>query len=304
MSAANDCNCACPTPEFVAIPGTQGNAGAAGTNGTDGTPAFTYSVGVSAPDTFNKAATGILVNVVDGSMFSEGMPVVIQGAGDSGDIGGATPGYFTVTAAAANLLTLTYLNVAQNMNGSGVANGMLITIGNPTPAVGTLPNALTDAASGGTAGDIIAAGVGISELVIPATLITGGTGAANIVDAITPGFNFKILQWSYVTAVAGVTGVGRVFNMQITGVGVSTVLSTITLAAANTTTLGSKVDGLAISGDNTGAPAATFSIVVANGGTAFTLGSGFFVVRIQNMDTADAIKSISTDINTLITALT
>jgi len=51
MSAATDCNCACPTPTITHIPGETGAAGAAGTNGTNGVNAYTTltTLGLTLP---------------------------------------------------------------------------------------------------------------------------------------------------------------------------------------------------------------------------------------------------------------
>jgi hypothetical protein len=119
------------------------------------------------------------------------------------------------------------------------------------------------------------------------------------------GYKFRVVAWSYVSAVVGATGLNRVFNMEINATDVSTVASTITLSAANTTPEGFKVAGsTTIAGANTGSATDTFSIEVVAGGTAFTAGSGFFLVTIQNMDMADATAHLSEAVNNLITALT
>ena len=43
---------------------------------------------------------------------------------------------------------------------------------------------------------------------------------------------------------------------------------------------------------------------MAAGGTAFASGAGYFVIKIQNLDQADAIAILSDHVNDLITALT
>lgn len=158
-------------------------------------------------------------------------------------------------------------------------------------AVRTTTAPVTDS-TGGAAQAAAAAGVGIYNLVIPHT-IPAGTSVGEVITAITIGHKFKILGWSFVTDVPGVgTGASRVYNMEIGTTDVGTVPSTCTLTEASTSDKGELTAGTAVSGANTGAANATFSIELATGGTAFTAGSGAFVVQIQNMDTADAFAGI------------
>ena len=156
----------------------------------------------------------------------------------------------------------------------------------------TNPDTITDNTTG-AASTTLAAGAGVTTLTFPYSMLAG-TGAAEVVTNYVLGYKFKILSWSFVTAVAGVgAAASRVFNMEIVGTDVGTVPSTITLIEAGTATVGSLTAGTAVSGANTGSAAEAFSIEVANGGTQFTAGSGYFLVRVQNMDTADAVASLT-----------
>ena len=160
-----------------------------------------------------------------------------------------------------------------------------------TTAVRTTTAPVTDS-TGGAAQAAAAAGVGVYVLAIPCTL-PAGTSVGEVVTAYTIGHKFKILGWSYATAVAGVgAGASRVFNMEIGTTDVGTTPSTCTLTEASTSDIGELTAGTAVAGANTGAANATFSIEVATGGTAFTAGSGMFLVQIQNMDTADTFAGI------------
>lgn len=295
MSEPSNCNWCFPNPEVVLVPGTEGGDGIDGAAGAAGADAFTYADGTAGP--FNKGDTGITLTVADSTGFAVGCIVAIENAS-----GGASVGYFTLTAKTLHQMTLTYLDIAANTDASSVADGALISQAGPQFGVGTLPNAIVDS-SGGTASDAIAAGVGIRTVALPVTLAVGGTGAADALTEYIFGHAFKILAWTYVAAVAGATGLNRVFNMEINTTDVSTVVSTITLSAANTGTVGAKVDGGAISGAQTGAAGDSFSIEVANGGTAFTAGSGFFLVKYQNLDDVNAFASLADHTNDLITAL-
>lgn len=170
---------------------------------------------------------------------------------------------------------------------------------NDTLADGTTIGAALTDNSTGSAGDTIAAGVGIYELTIPVTLPTGGTTAVDQLTTFTPGHKFKILAWSYVEAVAttGTTS-SRVYNMEIGTTDVGTVPSTVTITTASAA-VGRVIAGTAVSGANTGTSADTISIEVAASGTTHDAGSGAFVIRVQNMDTADAVASLAAKINTL-----
>lgn len=161
--------------------------------------------------------------------------------------------------------------------------------------------ALTDNTTG-TASDTLAAGVGIFELSIPHTFI-GGTSAVESVTNLTLGFNFKILSWSFVTEVLLVGALGsRVANLEINSTDVGSPASTCTIPIANAA-VGTVTAATTISGNNTGNTTDTISLEIAAGGTAFTAGSGTFVIRIQNMDTANALASLADKINDIRSAL-
>lgn len=159
-----------------------------------------------------------------------------------------------------------------------------------TTAVRTTTAPVTDS-TGGAAQAAAAAGVGIQTLCIPHTFI-GGTSAVEPITAYTPGYKFKILSWAFVPSVLLVGASGsRVANMEIGTTDVGTTPSTCTILEANAA-VGVVTAGTAVAGANTGTSSDTFSIEIASGGTAFSAGSGTFIVRIQNMDTADALAGI------------
>jgi hypothetical protein len=168
------------------------------------------------------------------------------------------------------------------------------------------PPAAVDYSALTTAGAVVnlaaATGVGISVLAFPHTFI-GGTAAVQPVTAYIIGYKFRLVSWCWVNEVLLVgAGGSRVANMVIGAVPVGAP-STITIDVA-TPTVGAKISGTAFASANTGSASDTFSIQIANGGTAFTAGSGTFLVLIQNMDTADAVASLAKHVNDLITALT
>ncbi len=149
----------------------------------------------------------------------------------------------------------------------------------------------------------IAAGVGRSQIFIPHTWI-GGTAAVEPVTTLVIPYKFKLISWNFVTNVALVGAAGsRVANMEIGAVDVGTVPSTCTILIA-ATAVGTVTAGTAIAGAQTGNAGDNISIEIQNGGTQFTAGSGTFVIDIMNLDTADAIASLSDHVNDLIASLT
>lgn len=174
----------------------------------------------------------------------------------------------------------------------------------PTDRAGVYGNAVVQPASSsqaaitdsttGTAGTTLAATVGVQTIPIPLTsLVTGiGTGAMDLLTTYTPGFKFKLLAVDWVTTLAGTgSGATQAFNLKIGSTATTGGVCTVTLAS--TATVGAITAGTAISALNTGSSADTISLVKAGSGTVFTAGAGYFVIRIQNMDTADAFASLA-----------
>lgn len=147
--------------------------------------------------------------------------------------------------------------------------------------------------STGTAGSTFAAGVGISHIIhVPRPNVDWGTSAIDMITTITPGYKFKILGLDFVTTVAGTgAGASQVFNLEIGTTNVTGGVCTVTLAS--TDTIGKITAGTAVTAANTGTASDTISLEMAASGTAFTAGSGYFVIKIQNMDTADAVASLA-----------
>lgn len=161
----------------------------------------------------------------------------------------------------------------------------------------TVGGAITDNTTGSAAATW-AAGVGVMDISIPHTFI-GGTSAVEPLTNWTPGFKFKVLSWDFVTEVALVGASGsRVANLEIGTTDVGTVVSTCTVPIANAA-VGTVTAATAVAGANTGTAADTLSLEIASGGTAFSAGSGTFHVRIQNMDTADAMAKVAAQLNLL-----
>jgi len=295
MSAASDCNCACPTPTITEIPGSTGATGAAGTNGTNGVNAYTLTAGVAGP--FDKGDT-VAFTVDSTAWASVGLVIYVEDAG-----------YFEVTIVAANQFTGVYLDVAANADATSIANDKLVSPAGPQFAPAALPAAVvyTALTAAGAVNNLaVAAGVGNSTLTIPLTSLATGLGALAI-DLLTDyviDYKFKILKFDFVTTVAGTgAGASQIFNLEISGVNVT---NTLTVNLASTAAIGQKSIGSPnpIVALNDGAAGANISIEMAAGGTVFTAGAGYFLIEIQNMDTADAVASLSDHVNDLITSLT
>lgn len=159
--------------------------------------------------------------------------------------------------------------------------------------------ALTNSTTG-TAGTTLAAGVGVSTVTIPLTSLATGlsTSAIDLLTNYTPGYRFKVLGFAFVTTVAGTgTSASQVFNLEIGTTNLTGGVLTLTLASQ--ATIGTVTSATAITAANVGTSTDTISIEMAAGGTVFTAGAGYFVLTIQNMDTADAVSSLATLANAL-----
>ena len=183
-------------------------------------------------------------------------------------------------------------------SGSGSTYTQTYTTANRTIANAT-GVAVTDSGTG-TDGGAIAAGVGLYTLTVPFTWVAGA-GALDVCSAYVLGHKFKIMSWSWVdggTVLVGSSG-SRVANMEIGIVDVGTTPSTCTVVQASTAP-GRKIDGTTVTGANTGSATDTFSIELAASGTEITAGNGAFLVKIQNMDVADAFAALAAEVVNLI----
>lgn len=151
---------------------------------------------------------------------------------------------------------------------------------------------ITDS-SAGTASASIAAGVGKQTFCHPLTSLATGlsTAAIDILTAYTPGYKFKILGFEFVTTVAGTgASASQVFNIEIGTTNVTGGVLTLTLASQ--ATIGVVTAATAVTAANTGSATDTISIEMAASGTVFTAGAGYFVIKLQNMDVADAFATL------------
>lgn len=155
--------------------------------------------------------------------------------------------------------------------------------------------AVTDS-SGGTDGGAIAAGVGISYLSFYINLAT--LTDADQITAFTPGFKFKILAMDFIVHVPVTTGSkASTLNLEIGTTNLTG--GVVALTSANCTPRGAIVAGTAVTAANTGTSADTVSLE-ATSTTAFAEGTGWLMVKIQNMDTADAFAALAAEVTNLI----
>jgi hypothetical protein len=153
--------------------------------------------------------------------------------------------------------------------------------------------------STGTAGDTIAAGAGVETVALFLNLVDIADG--DLLTTYTPGYAFKVLAADFRVAKPATTAdKAATLNLEIGTTNVTG--GEIALTSANCTPKGAAVAGAAITAANTGAANATIS-VEASSTTAFAEGTGWLFLKIQNMDTANAIASLADKQNDLLTLL-
>lgn len=303
MSQAANCNCPCPDPEVVEIPGSPGADGADGAAGTNGINAFTVTtLDFTLPGSAGPVAGAISVGV--SSWASIGQVLIITNAFDD-----TQWAHFRVlTIPGSTSFTLDWLDYPGD-----VAAGTTFTVGSTVSPSGVLaalavplPTAV-DYSALTTAGAVdnqnVAAGVGLTTLTFEFDLATLTTGASEILTNYTPGYAFKIFAVDFVVTDPGVgAGATQTINMEIGSTNLTG--GVVNPTEANTATQGALVAGTAVTANNVGTAASTISIEVAAGGTIFTAGTGILLVKIMNLDTANAVAALADHINDLITSLT
>ncbi len=288
MSAVANCDCPCPTVTVTEIPGSPGLDGSEGTPGSDGISSFSFlSAAFDVPAVGNTETIFLLTT----AWMGVGQNIFIPGAG-----------YFqTVSFPGATSAVVTYLAYPENTHtGETIASGTLVTPAGVMPVV-TGITALTDS-TGGTPSDTLAAGVGITTLSFPIQLAAMTTAAADLVTNYVPGYAFKILAISYTTTTIGAgASASQVLNMEIGTTNLTG--GVLTLLLADTDTLGELKAATTITAANVGTATDSISVEVAAGGTVFTAGAGIILIKIQNLDDANAIASLSDHFNDLLAQL-
>ncbi len=300
MSRAGNCDCPCPDPEVVTIPGAPAEPCVPCADGDPGINAFT----ITTADVLLPAAAGPVVlatTVGVSSWASIGQVIFISD--------GTNWGHFRVlTIPSAQSFTLSWLDYPGDAVGTTIiASGATVSPSGVLAALAVpLPTAV-DYSALTTAGAVdnlnVAAGVGVTTLTFAFDLASLTTGATEVLTNYTPGYKFKILAVDFVVTTPGVgAGATQTLNVEIGSTNLTG--GVINPTEANTATRGALVAGTAVTANNTGTAASTISIENAAGGTVFSAGLGIILIRIQNMDTADAVAALADHINDLITSLT
>jgi hypothetical protein len=160
------------------------------------------------------------------------------------------------------------------------------------------PAKLTDSTTG-TAGTSLAAGAGVHTVSLPVTLANVASG--DVLTNYTPGYAFKVLATHFaVTTAVTTASKAATLNLEIGTTDVTG--GSVALTSANCTPLGAVVAGSSVTAANTGTSSDTIS-VEASGVTAFAEGAGVLLIRLQNMDTANAVASVNASVNKVLDSL-
>lgn len=154
--------------------------------------------------------------------------------------------------------------------------------------MGNTDNTLVDS-SGGTPGLTLASTLGIYTVSFYFQLAHIADG--DMLTSYAPSHAFKILAVNWRTQKAATTASkATTLNLEIGTTDLTG--GVVALTSANCTPAGAAVAGSAVTDNNTGVTASSFSIE-ASSTTAFVEGTGWLLVRIQNMDTVNAIASLA-----------
>lgn len=298
MSTLNDCCSPCASSVApVNIVGSQGPAGVDGLDGANGVNAFTTVV-----NPFNVPAgvgLNVAITVVNSSWMVVGQCVVI-GQPPGGALANPGPATFRVFSVGVGSFVGTWLDAPGDV-AAGTAISALCGV-SPAGSTTSLSIAQLIDNSGGTIGGIITPTVGITTLTWHYDLVNLTT-SDDLTDYFL-GYAFKILSIDWVTTTPS-TGVNHATQIAIDINATPTTGGIISLTSANTATKGSLVLGSAITANNIGTATGANSIITLRSVEAnhFVDGDGTIIVRIQNLDTRDALASIVSKLNTCIATL-
>jgi hypothetical protein len=147
---------------------------------------------------------------------------------------------------------------------------------------------LTDSTTG-TASTTLAAGAGV--MTVPLYVNLADITAGALLTTYVPGYAFKVLGVSFGVEKAATTA-AKLATITPAITGVSITGGVLALTSANCAPQGTVVAGSAVTALNTGA--ATDSITLTGSAvTSFVEGGGWILLKIQNMDTANAISSLA-----------
>lgn len=290
MSAASTCDCPCPDPVITEVPGSPGADGAAGSAGSDGINAYTVT---TSNLTLPAVAGPVIAPVGVGVSSWAGVQQIIFISD------GTEHAHFSVTSIPGSAsFILQWLDYPGDSAGTAViASGATVSpAGVIAEIAGAIPTPMVDNSTG-TASDTIAAGVGVQtiSLFITATSIANGDLLTNYV----PGYRFKILSFDARCATPVTTNAkASNLNLEIN----TTDLTGGVIALSGTYAQGAAQAGSAVTGNNVGTAGQSIS-VEASSTTAFVEGAFWLLIRIQNMDEADAFASLADYVNDILAAI-
>ncbi len=251
--------------------------------------------------------------------YKDGSLVLIGSAPLSTGIGNAKSMYLYVTDdAVATVIASGYFNNARNRLSKGdlieIASAQAttpvpsrcivtavpasadITVATVTDDNGISGNqtviaALTDS-SGGSAGSTLAAGVG--KYVLPLFVNLAELANGDVLTEYVPGHRFKVLKVDFRVEKA-VTTAAKLASLNLEIETTNVTGGVVALTSDNCTPKGAAVAGTAVTAANIGTATEKLSVEAASV-TAFSEGTGWLLISIQNMDTADAIASLAAKI--------
>lgn len=288
--SANSCDCNCVNPTVVEIPGSPGEPCTPCADGDPGVNAYTTLTSSSSiPVVVGNSTTYAVAN---SAWMAIGQKIFVSD--------GTNQGTFDVLSLPGSTsVELTWLQYPDDSaGGSALASGAIVTPAGSLPSFSP-PADLTNS-TGGTPGATLAAGVGISTLIHPLTSLVTGLGvlAIDIMSNYVLGYRFKIISFDFVTTVVGTNaGASQVFNIEIGSTNLTGGVLTVNLAG--TATIGQQCNGTPVTANNVGSATDNISIEMAAGGTVFTAGAGYFLIKIQNLDTADAVASLNASVTAI-----
>lgn len=297
MSVPSDCCSPCTTPSPVNVPGPTGASAIAYTLADFVIPIVGNTVTVSV--------TTVTSFAVNQNVFIGGANFEITGINTGAvTLQLKTLGFTSDTAPGATVIsgTIVCAVVGNLVPPLGYAMGGTNAATRLAALVGLTPNmagvaALTDNTTGASSGTLAA---GVGECLIAFYLNMADITAVDIINGYTPGFAFKILGLTLHMVKAVTTG-GKAATLtpKINGVA----LTGGVLALSGTYALNQQIQGAAISGLNTGTSASTLTLT-GSAVTPFTEGEGWIIIRIQNMDTANAFASLAAKVAAIISGVT
>jgi hypothetical protein len=282
--------CGCAIPEVVNVPGLEGDPGDTGAAGISSI-ALTTGV-ITLPGSAGAAGT---VTVSSSLGFAINQIVWIS-------IDSTHNGTFQITAIpSASAITISWLHYPNDQSAGGTTIGIGATV---VPAgvksTGTPPTPLITDNSGGTISTTIDAATGIEVIPLFINLPKLANGA-NVVTAYTRGINFKITKISFgVEEIATTAAKAATLTTSIGGTALTG--GVLSLTTTNCGTAGLVTNATAITGLNTGSGISSITIAIS-GVTTFVEGSGWIFLQIQNMDTVNALASLTARVNALTSLL-